>query len=175
MKGQWLGHLHGKTQSGGEPLEGRVIFNVDYDVPDVASVHIKFPHRSVWGEAKLSLKNDTLEGDIFLLESFPTESGDGPLLPGANKFTGTITGHQIEGTWEAGITHSHGEFSLELRDITEVRSFDDKLSWEQFREASLKNCRQPTVDFQGTPKQRLHIDYIVSSHRQTFDSALLEI
>jgi len=150
--------------SGEELSEGRVIFNVDYDIPDIASVHIKFPYQSVWGEAKLTLKDDTVEGDIFTLESYPTESGDNPVLPGANKFRGRVTEDGIEGTWDAGITHSCGEFSLELRDTTQVRKSDDKLSWEQFREASLKNSRQnPKLIFRGHPKSDHTL--ITSFHR----------
>jgi hypothetical protein len=165
VKGQWIGYLHGKTNSGEELPTGRVIFNVDYDVPDIASIHIKFPHTSVWGEAKITLSNDCLEGDIPILDSYPTQSGDGPLLPAGNTFKGRITDHyHIQGTWEAGITQSSGEFTLELKDTTQVRNFDDKVSWEEFREATLRNCRKnPNLIFRGH-QQRNHV-LITSFHR----------
>src|SRR5260370_35655 len=112
MTGQWIGHISGKTNSGEDLENGRVIFNIDYDLPNIAAVHIRFPYESVWGEARLLVKGDEVEGEIFRLDSYPNDSKEQPILPAGNTFRGRINDDRIEGTWVAGITHSSGSFVL---------------------------------------------------------------
>ena len=142
--------MEGVESASKSTLKADVIFNVDFDRTNVASIHLKFPYQSVWGIATISIVGNRLQGELPILETDPQSNGEFPLLPAGNKFSAEIGENLVQGSWEAGMTSSRGKFFLEKQDLPKQREPEEVLTWREFRERFLqKSVVNPGLIFRG--------------------------
>lgn len=156
LLGQWVGQLYGTNS-------WYMMLNVDRDRPNQLSVQVDDPQQPFSAEGDIAVTGTTVNGTLNRFTPRGHLLPPGFRLPQSAKFSGTVKGDRLTGTWESDI-ETHGEFDVTRRENLIERLPDHVMRWQEFRSWALEEPqRKSSLIFRGHNSSRHSL--VTSFHR----------